>query len=41
MSGNVGAASAPTGGSFRTRRFLGGVGLTLLNQALALLVACG
>lgn len=38
MSDDVAAASAATGGSFRTRRFLGGVGLTLLNQALALLV---
>jgi len=32
------SSSAPAEGSFRTRRFLGGVGLTLLNQGLVLLV---
>ena len=32
------SSSARAEGSFRTRRFLGGVGLTLLNQGLALLV---
>jgi len=32
------SSSARTDGSFRTRRFLGGVSLTLLNQGLALLV---
>ena len=32
------SSSAPAEGSFRTRRFLGGMGLTLVNQFAALLV---